>query len=190
MLHDSPVLVDESNISREHLTVRGTIFPLTPTDGQPFQLTIDIQDFPKGLYLYSVSMVTWIVQDTYALNPYDMGFSVLDIPEADAIISSHVLARSVILPEDFMGSIGIASVVSTAQIVFQLEKVSNEVVSSLATLTFEAGVAKGIFVPTAIGKDYLVVTGEIIRIKAPATEDASISQISITLAGRLAVAGF
>jgi hypothetical protein len=105
---------------------------------------------------------------------YTLAFAVAGKPRASEKFR-HEFETTVSFAEDFVGSYASADEASTGTATFSITKNGVEV----GTLTFDASDA-GVFAATG-GVSF--VPGDILRVVAPATQDATLSDFSITLAG-------
>lgn len=192
MLHDGIRLVGDTDISRELVSRRGAEFPDSPSTGDIFQLIETSVNFPSkgpGIYIWSSAENTWIEQTETERDPYDMSVTIVGRPKPDAIVATVVMARTAILLANLTKSKAIAQTAPTSQAVFNIDQVNidGDVTNSLGTITFEAGQKIGTVAATVPDTETILAEDEIISIKAPLVRDATLKEISITLAGRLAV---
>lgn len=108
--------------------------------------------------------------------PYDLGIYIPDEPTADMICARVAAVRAFTLPASLTGSVASAGTAATASTVFTIHKG----VSSIGTVTFDASATAGTF---SFASSVSFASGDVLRITAPATPDATLSDISISLAG-------
>lgn len=108
--------------------------------------------------------------------PIDMGVFIHAKPDASEVVMQTVFARDVDFAINFNGSQAKASTAATATTPFQIFKNA----SNIGTLTFSAGGTAGAF---AMGSAVSFVAGDVLKIVAPATPDATLADIAITLTG-------
>lgn len=182
-------LLDYSEITRELTDSRGTEFPASPTNAQPFQLTADYNGYVEGIYVYSSAQTDWILQEDDESNPYDVSVTIVGRPKPDAVVANHIAVRSFAIYADFDLSKAIAQDAATNETVFTVRIIDSEGVvdRTFGTVTFAANGKSGTFTSTVPGEPMLVSRGEILSIKAPELRDATLKEISITLAGQLAI---
>ena len=186
---DGVDLIDGSKISRELIDFRGTIFPETPEDGQLFQLTATVDTKEPGIYVYSAARSDWIIQEDKERQPYDIALSVIGRPKPDAIVANYIAVRTATIYADFDKSLALAQDAATSEAVFSMRIIDSDgnVVREIGTITFAAGVKAGTFTPATPSVPMLIQRGEIVSLKAPEVRDATLKEISITIAGQLAV---
>jgi len=107
--------------------------------------------------------------------PVDVAVWIADLPGAAEKILSIDLARATTLPASLPGSRAQAATASTGTVAFSIQKNAAEI----GTITFTASAA-GVF---AMATDTVFAPGDILGIVAPAAQDATLADISITLAG-------
>jgi hypothetical protein len=189
MLYDSVNLVGDSKVRRELVSRRGTTLPASPVNGQLFQLTVVDNTYQPGVYMYSVAESDWVLQTDEEDNPYDMAITGPGRPKADAVIAQAIMVRTMVVYAGFERSLAICGVPPTAEAVFEinvLDKQGNQI-DQLGTITFAVGTIEGVINPARPTEQSLLQAGEVISIKAPTIRDATIQNISITLAGKLAI---
>ena len=192
MLHDSPRVVGGSRISSELIdeSKRGVAFPVSPLDGDAFQLTVGIQDYIEGIYIYSGSNVDWLLQEEVEQYPYDLALTIYDRPRSNDIVAKFMASRAFILKADFDNSMARANDVSSDAVVFTINKLeTNESVTQLGTLTFNTGQSEGVFAPNISSKEMLIMRGETVYVQAPEVRDATLKNVDITMVARLATGG-
>jgi hypothetical protein len=189
MLADGLILIGDSAVTRELISRRGSVFPTSPVNGQNFQLNIEVEGNTPGIYTYSESQSLWIQQTDSERDPYDMSISILGRPKPDDIVAQSIAVRTSIIAPNFDKSRAVTQVVSTSQAVFNISILdsSGALINNLGTLTFDMGARFGTFSATIADKAMMIQPGELLSIKAPLVRDATLKEISITLAGRLAV---
>ena len=110
---------------------------------------------------------------------WDFGMTAFATPEASAVLGKVVVPRAVLLPINFAGARGHVDVAPTAA--FEIALTRNG--APAGTITIDA---TGAFAfATAGGVALSLVPGDVLRFVAPATADAAISGISVTLTGSL-----
>mgnify|MGYP006865043185 FL=1 len=188
MKADGIDLIDNSEITREFIDNRGTEFPTEPTNAQVFQLTAPVSDKLPGIYVYSEAQSDWIIQEDDEKQPYDIGMTVIGRPKPSAIVANYIAVRTASIYANFDKSLALAQEAATDQATFNLRIIDRDgnVVRELGTIVFEANAKDGVFSATAPG-DMLIQRGEIVSLKAPEVRDATLKEISITIAGQLAV---
>jgi hypothetical protein len=111
--------------------------------------------------------------------PYDFGFVKAAIPTSSEIIGKVVIPRDITLPADFSGAYGHVDTNPTAQ--FDID-VSDDG-TSIGTISIATD---GMFTFTTAGNTAKAVTaGSVIRFVAPASIDATVAGIAVTLVGSL-----
>ncbi len=113
-----------------------------------------------------------------AVQDYDVACFLAGKPANSAIVMRHVAARAFVLPIHLTGSEANAAVASTSTKVYAV--LLNGV--GIGTITFTAS-DTGVFAAAA---ETDVSEGDIVSITAPAVQDATLQDVSITLKGTLA----
>jgi len=171
-------------------TKRGQAFPLSPSDGDAFQLTINIPGYDEGIYVYSASASDWILQVEVEDHPYDLALTIYDRPRSNDIVSKFLASRAFIMKANFENSLARANDVSSDTVQFTINKIDIEgTTHQLGFLTFSAGDPMGVFTVNEPNKDFLVMRGETVFLQAPAVRDATLKNVDITMVARLATAG-
>ena len=120
----------------------------------------------------NVSLIT----STAGSQPYDTGAFYPGLPPTSAITLIHVFNRAVTFLSALSGSHGVAGTAATAQTDFDIQKNG----SSFGTMRFAASATTATFIAASASS---FVAGDILKIIAPATPDATLANISFTLAG-------
>jgi len=110
----------------------------------------------------------------HTTHTYDLGVFYPGKPSADEVILRFPFPRIVNFGTDMSGSYANAGVAATSETIFSLQKDSGEI----ATCTFAAAASVGSY----SGEDNFSA-GEVLRIVAPASADATLENIGFTLAG-------
>jgi hypothetical protein len=109
---------------------------------------------------------------------YDVGCFSQGKPEASSALLKLVSPRNFELPAGLAGSIAKAATGANAQAVFSIKKNGVQV----GTLTFAAAATSGTFSSASI---QTIGVGDVLEISSPASQDSSLSDIAVTLAGTL-----
>lgn len=99
-----------------------------------------------------------------------------DKPAADELMLSHVLAQSIDFTAGLPTSRAKAETAATAETVFSIQHDATEV----GTVTFAAAGTTGTYAAAA---DFTIAPGELFKIVAPATPDATLADITFTVTG-------
>jgi hypothetical protein len=108
--------------------------------------------------------------------PFDLGTFCAGVPDASEKLLRYVFTRAVSFPASLTGSQVKAGVAATAQADFALAKNG----SGIGTIRFAASGATATFVSVSAVS---FAAGDILEITAPGTADATLADISFTLAG-------
>lgn len=137
---------------------------------------------PKGVFLSP--WVVWfnevwnklnaINNAVFAAAPVDIGIWVVGLPSASEKILNFVSDRALTFPKNLAGSVAKAQTASTGTAVWNINKNGGNV----GTLTFTAS-ATGVF---AMASAMTLAIGDILNVVAPTSQDATLADISITLA--------
>jgi hypothetical protein len=110
----------------------------------------------------------------WASTPYDLALFAPGVPTVSALIMRFLFNRSVSFPSGLTGSVASAGTAATASTVFNLAKNG----SAIGTLTFAAAGTTGSF---SFASAVSVASGDVLTVTAPATPDATLANISVTL---------
>lgn len=112
------------------------------------------------------------------VTPYDIAVFFDGVPVADEDVLKFVAVRDYYLPEDLVGSRAVSTVSATAQTDLDIQKNG----SSIGTIRWAAAATSATFIFAA---DVNFVAGDVLRIVAPTTPDATLEDIAITLDSNL-----
>lgn len=140
--------------------------------------TVDMSNADRAhlIALATGEEVQRIALSTIGGEPWDLSIFVPGTPSASALIARLIVPRAGSFPVNLVGSFATAEVAATATSTFDVLK--NGVVQG--TIEFAAASATGAF---SLASGLSLVGGDVLAIQAPATPDASLSDISFTLAG-------
>ena len=110
---------------------------------------------------------------------YDIGGFSQGKPDASSSLLRLVAPRAISLPQNLTGSIAKSGTAATGSTVFTLKKNGTQI----GTMTFAASGSTATF---SFASAVSVAIGDIIDMVAPATQDATLSDISVTLVATLA----
>jgi hypothetical protein len=113
------------------------------------------------------------------VDAYDFGMVAFDTPASSAVMGKVVIPRAVTLPANFAGSRGDVDVNPDAS--FEITVTRNG--STVGTITIST--AGAFTFATSGGTVVALVAGDVVRFVAPATADASVAGIAVTLLGAL-----
>jgi hypothetical protein len=128
---------------------------------------------------YGVSTTGWATPSwvgTTPVNPYDVGSMGTGVPTASLVMMRYPFPRQVVFPAGLTGSRGVAEVAATAQTDFDIKKNG----SSVGTMRFAASATTATFI---MASQTTFVAGDILRVVAPGTPDATLSGVGFGLAG-------
>ena len=108
--------------------------------------------------------------------PYDMSFFVAGIPTADMIVGVFPVPRTVFIDSAATTHQAAAETAATAETVF----IINVGATQVGTVTFAAAATTG---TVAFSADVTLAAGDILKMIAPATPDATLEDISVMLVG-------
>lgn len=178
----------DANISRAagDPSVSGPTFPSDPTNGQLWQLTAVVGQNQIGTYVYSTARTSWVLQ-LVDFQPYDVGLSMLRRYAADSEVARYLSVRSTIIHKNFEGSSGMCDVVPAANTTFAVKIVNGDTgtLSTIGNFTFAAGQRVATFVAVTPNVDIVLIAGDQLKVFAPSTVDTTITNIAVTIAGRL-----
>ncbi len=110
---------------------------------------------------------------------YDFGMLAFGTPTANAVLGKVIMPRAVTLPADLAGARGHVDVNPTAAFELAVTRNANEV----GTITISTA---GVFTFATVGGAAVALgVGDVVRFVAPATPDATVEGIAVTLAGSL-----
>ncbi len=116
-----------------------------------------------------------LIQTVQAALVYDFAGFYGFLPRASQLIGKWTVVRNVTFSANYPGSKATAGYAATASTVLSIYK--NGVVQG--TITFGIGATVGTFV----GSAFSLVPGDILMVACPASPDATLAEISVTLAG-------
>lgn len=178
----------DSNVSRApgDPSTSGPTFPSGPTNGQLWQLTAVVGQNQIGTYVYSTVRASWVKQ-TVDYQPYDVGLSLLKRYAASAEVARYLAVRSTVVHKNFAGSAGVCDIAPTANTTFSVRTIdgASGASTTIGTVNFIAGQKTAVFTPTVADQDIVLISGDLLKIFAPATVDTTIANIAITIAGRM-----
>lgn len=134
--------------------------------------------YPAVAWSTVVAGVVWWNGTSWQHHPWDAQVFYPGVPTASAFALRIASARTVRFPANFTNSLAIASVAATASTVFQITKNG----ASIGTITFGTGATTGTFASSG-GTAQSIASGDILAIQAPASPDATLANIGITLTG-------
>lgn len=191
MLHDTPTLVAGSEIERQLVEEgkRGQTFPISPSVGDQFELTETDQGKAPGLYVYASATKGWILQENSndGAKFYDLALTVFDRPKSNALVAKHLSVRAFFLNANFDRSLAMASELATENYSFAVSVLEADRVTerAIGTIDFAAGEVIGTF--NSITSDPMIIDRhETLLVRGAEVRDATLRNIDITLAGRLA----
>jgi len=145
--------------------------PVTPFGGSPTGIqSTNVQDALEELNAD-------IIANTAGLQPYDLAGQVVGLPDAGATVFRFLSVRDFTIPTS--GSLAMADVASTGSAVFDVD-VNNTTEMSITFATSATGTVTMIGSPAV---DLIINTGDVITIVAPDPQDATLSDIEMTLFG-------
>ena len=115
---------------------------------------------------------------TGAAAVYDIGGFSQGKPDASSSLFRLVAARAFVLPANLTNSIAKAGTAATASTAFTIKKNGTQI----GTMTFAASGTTATF---TFASQVSVAVGDIIDMVAPATQDSTLADISVTLAATL-----
>lgn len=163
---------------------RGPTFPGFPVAGDLWEITVDSEQYPEGVYEYTT---IWTLRTPKAnVLSYDVSGTVLGQPESLAKVMFIVAARAFKIQGGFAGSIARALSVSSSQQDFTINVQRTTGLTAVGIMRFGPGMETAIFIPSS-NEPITVQRGDAIIIEAPPIVDDYIADISFTLCGFLAV---
>jgi hypothetical protein len=117
-----------------------------------------------------------VTASTFYNAPYDIANFINGKPIGSEIIMKAISVRKFTIASNFSGSLAYCTIAATGNPVFSILK--NGV--SVGTITFAAGATTGSFSATGV---LTFNAGDVIYVTAPASADATLSDIAITFAG-------
>ena len=113
---------------------------------------------------------------------YDIGIPVIGKPLAGEVIGFYVAPVAFTLPANLAGSIARALTAAAASAAWTLTRIpaGSTAETTIATLTFAAN---GTLASFSTQVAVTVAVGDVLRLKAPATQDSALSDITFTIVG-------
>lgn len=108
--------------------------------------------------------------------PYDLGASLPGLPDDNVEFMKFVAARAIDFADDFAGSVGHCGTNPTSTAAFDVKKNG----SSIGSISISTG---GVFTFSTTGGAVALAIGDRISIQAPSPQDATLSNVAITLKG-------
>lgn len=156
----------------ENNTTGGFALNVTLPSGTP--ITFNNSDL-KLLYCNGGTSLKIVSAPAAATNPYDIGCSSPGTPGASAILMRFVAVRAITFPSGMSLSKAIANTAATASATFSIKKNG----TSFATFAFSASGTSATFTAASATA---FAAGDILTITAPASPDATLADLAITLA--------
>lgn len=179
-----------------------TSLPGSPTNGMVYIITtgvnansVAVRD--NGAWTYFAPSEGWRAwsQDDDTTYVFD-GSAWVDMALKSSVISLfsagvmddaerltvYLVTAAMTIPAGAVGSLAHSEVTATGASSLPLSKVSGGVTTSIGTVDFSAGVAAGVVV---IASDVTLAVGDRLIISAPATADATLADVSISIKGTL-----
>jgi hypothetical protein len=193
--------MDGTNVLIAHAGIAGTWMARGSLTAEPTALYIgrqpaqgweaygnirNVKTYPYALTPEQMlEMTAATVVEAAPTEPYDMTTFYPAPPKASAVMLRVAVVRALGFAANFAGSLAVASIgfPATAQAVFLITKNG----TTIGTITFAAGAIVGVFASVGGLAQTLAVT-DILAIIAPATPDATLSEIGFTLAATRAAA--
>lgn len=129
-----------------------------------------------GLTTGTTRVITVADRDIVLDGTYDVGGFYPGVPTASAIVTQYPFPRTVEFPSSLTGSQGKAGTAATAQTDFDVQKNG----SSVGTMRFAASATSATFIMSSATT---FSAGDILKVVAPGTPDATLANISFALAG-------
>lgn len=129
-----------------------------------------------GLTTATTRVVTVADLDVKLDSSYDVGGFYPGVPTASALVSQYPFPRSVKFPSGLTGSQGKAGTAATAQTDFDIQKNG----SSVGTMRFAVSATVASFI---MGSETTFSAGDVLKVIAPVTPDATLANVSFALAG-------
>jgi hypothetical protein len=126
------------------------------------------------------SVTSWLDRRAFLYTnnnqPFDMAVFYPGVPTASAIVLLAPFVRSVSFPSALSGSVGKATVAATAQTDFDILKNG----ASVGTMRFAIAATDATFIAAS---PITFAAGDVIRVNAPVTPDATLANVHFTLKG-------
>jgi hypothetical protein len=185
MLADGLRLLDGSEISRTLVEndLRGTSFPLAPSEDDTFELTATFGQFSAGIYVFTDG--DWIIKyPGNSLLPYDISGSTLGTIANGATIARFVASRGFTLREGFEYCVALCQIAPSTEVTFSITRQTNAGFSIIGSIYFAASETVGIYSQLGSG-DIKILAGDVISVAAPNPVDQFLSDVMFTLSGSL-----
>lgn len=113
---------------------------------------------------------------------YDIGLACVGKPAAGEVVGFFVAPAAFTLPANLAGSIARALTAAAASAVWTLTRIpaGSATETTIATLTFAAN---GMLATFSAQADISIAVGDFLRLKAPASQDSTLADISFTIVG-------
>jgi hypothetical protein len=187
---DATIACEDAASGAEEATIPAGTTAIVYCDGtQVWQLTADLSsaveaftDLPDAPSSYSgqggklLAVNSGATAVEFVAAPYDIGTFVAGSPEADEVVLRFVATRAFTLPAGLSGSQVKAGTAADDATDFDVKKGA----SSVGTISFAASGDTATFTMASATS---FTAGDILSIVAPSTPDATLADISFTLAG-------
>ena len=110
--------------------------------------------------------------------PHDISTTFYGAPADSDVVMLYAPSRSFKIAANFPNSVAIAATAATAEAVFTVEKVVAGTPTQIGTITFAAAGTVGTF---GASSEVTLAAGDVVRITAPATADATLADLAITI---------
>ena len=147
---------------------------ITPQDGWRVYVLDE-----TGIYEFQGSSGWVSVETSVGANAYDMGTYRNGLPASGEVVLRIQMVRDVYFAADFAGSYAIAGAAPTGTVAYSIH--ADAVLLGVVTFSVAEGV-DGVFT-TASSTSKTIVAGEVLKITAPASQDATLEGVGIMLKG-------
>lgn len=185
MLADGLRLLDGSEINRTLVEsdLRGTSFPLTPSEDDTFELTETSGQFSAGIYVFTNG--DWVIKyPGNSLLPYDISGSTLGTIANGATIAKFVASRGFTIRAGFEYCVALCQTAPATDVTFTITRQTNGGLVTIGSIYFAASETVGIYSQSGSGS-IKILAGDVLSVVAPNPVDQFLSDVMFTLSGSL-----
>jgi hypothetical protein len=169
----------DSGYSNQMRNIASAVLPVVAGDW--FELTVFVSASGELRGMERTWFALEVVETVDAADPpADFAFAKAGTPAASEVLLRTVVARRSRLKVDLAGSQGTAGVAATAETDLDVQRNG----TSIGTIRFAASASTAVFIAAS---ETVLEPGDLLEVFAPASPDATLADIAITLAGTLVI---
>lgn len=169
----------DSGYSNQMRNIASAVLPVVAGDW--FELAVFVSASGELRSLERTWFAIEVVETEDAADPpADFAFAKAGAPAASEVLLRTVVARRSRLKVDLVGSQGMAGVAATAETDLDVQRNG----TSVGAIRFAASASTAVFIAAS---ETILEPGDLLEVIAPASPDATLADIAITLAGTLVI---